>query len=156
MSVSKIIRRERSERAIEDKLFTYPYLISPELTQVTRRQKILPSGKRLDLAFDLAEKIVVVEIKRKQADLSALQQLRGYLLELKKKEKKHTEGILVARTFTEKCLKTVDRKKKILSCKQLGPDIPLEIVICDYCRMARSRFLERCPKDGSREVLPFT
>ena len=144
-------RKRTEERAIEDVLFAYPYLISPGLAH-PERQEVLSARSRSDLAFYSGKKVTVVEIKRDAASVPAVRQLERYVKDHAKRGLK-ADGILVAASFTPTALKAAKKSKLSLSCKRLHDEVPIEIVICKTCRKARDKRIERCPDDRSRETL---
>ena len=151
MSGLEFIKRRRREKAIEDVLFAYPYLISPEL-RFPRRQEVLSKTSRTDLAFYFPTRVVIVEIKRGVAGVPALRQLERYLREHKLKGMV-AEGILLAHGFNEACLRASKTSRWSTCCKCLQREVPTDIVICADCREARDRRMEACPHDGSTDVL---
>ena len=151
MSALDYLRRRNLEQTIEDILFAYPYLISPEL-KIPRRQEVLSKKSRSDLIFYFEKRVIIVEIKRGLAGMPALNQLQRYL----KEQSKHgfqTRGILVAHTFTKNCLAESQKYPSTISCKRLVQEVPIQVVICKNCRQARDRRMETCPEDGCSETL---
>ncbi|HEY8967073.1 MAG TPA: endonuclease NucS domain-containing protein [Candidatus Methylacidiphilales bacterium] len=142
-------RRKKAERAIEDVLFAYPYLVDPALSR-PKRQEVLSRRSRSDLAFYDGKKATVVEIKQDEAGVAAVRQLERYLKEQARRGFQ-AEGILVAASFTPGALKKAAKAK--LACKKLHDDVAVEIVICKACRKARDRRVAACPDDRSRETL---
>lgn len=74
------------EAQIEDVLATYPDLLKDilgiaDLTLIAR-QKILPSGNRLDLLFLFGKRILLLELKAERFKAEFLNQIGGYAAEL--------------------------------------------------------------------------
>ncbi len=92
---------EVAETVITEALSKDLGIIEPEL-KLVGHQYHLPNGERIDvLAENSAGQYVVVELK-KAASLDALDQLLGYMAELKKSEPgKRVRGIIMSSTFDQ-------------------------------------------------------
>jgi RecB family endonuclease NucS len=151
MSELDFLRLKRQEKAIEDLLFAYPSLIAPDL-RFPRRQEVLSSISRTDLAFYFPKRVVVVEIKRGTAGVAALRQLERYLKEYAVKGLK-AHGILVAHGFNAACIQAAKDSDWKPRLRQLGRDIPTEVAICEACREPRDCRVLQCPHDGCTSTL---
>ena len=151
MSELDYLRLKRQEKAIEGLLFAYPSLIAPDL-RFPRRQEVLSSVSRTDLVFYFPKRVVVVEIKRGTAGVAALRQLERYLNEHEVKGLK-AQGILVAHGFNPACFRAAKSSGWKPRLRQLGRDIPIEVVICEACREPRDRRVLACPQDGCTVTL---
>lgn len=147
----KLIQQSRHEARIEDLLFAYPHLISPELRRPLR-QRWLSASSRTDLIFEERDRIVVVEIKRSAITVGAIRQLDRYKNELSLKGKKFL-GIAVGKSLHSAAATLLSGKGSPHLYRQLGRDIPLKIVVCHLCRQARSAALIKCPTDGETETI---
>lgn len=141
-SVLEILRRKKLESAIEDLLFSYPYLISPEL-KLPLRQTALAPGSRSDLLFLFPRRASVVEIKRDAIDLCAVRQIQRYL-RLLSKQYKNLNGYLIGSELLPNAAKALKRSNWKITFKELSRDIPLQICICADCRIARDRRIPTC------------
>lgn len=151
ISVAEIIRRKRTERAIEELLFAYPYLIHPSLANPLR-QVYLSTRSRADLLFIFQTKLVFVEIKRGTVDTAAVTQALRYYQDLKTRNVK-IEAFIIGESLPEQAQKKLKSLPFLATFRALGTDIPRRIVVCAVCRKARSADLHLCPYDGSSQVL---
>lgn len=123
------------EAQIEDILATYPDVlkeilsISEDLTLIAR-QKILPSGNKIDLLFITGKKILLVELKVEIFRREYLKQVKDYVIELKQLQtgEKLVEGVIVPYLL---CVDFRDDDKRL--CEEQGvflvsysPDFVLE------------------------------
>lgn len=150
-SVSERIAEQRRERAIENLLFQYPYLIDPELRRPLR-QEVLSRDSRADLLFLLPNKRVLVEIKRGAITPTTVHQILRYAERLPKM-KILTVGYLIGTELTTAARLAIENAPIKLTFRALEQEIPLAIVICRQCRQARDQRLVRCPVDGSEHTL---
>jgi RecB family endonuclease NucS len=150
-SVAERIAEQRRERAIEDLLFQYPYLIDRELSRPLR-QEVLSRDSRADLLFLLPHKRVLVEIKRGVITPATVHQILRYAERLPK-AKIPTVGYLIGTELTAPAQQAIEKAPIPLTFRALEREIPLTIVICRQCRQARDQRLVRCPADGNEATL---
>ncbi|MHA1792176.1 MAG: endonuclease NucS domain-containing protein [Promethearchaeota archaeon] len=140
------------EKDIEDFLFKYPYLISPEFSDgVMKRQYLLKlknDEKRfIDLSFWKEREIIVIELKKTRINPSHVTQLSFYTHELKNQCKnKKIKGILIGTGIDKDTLSLI--KNLNFRYYEFGKDIPKIIKFCDDCRRACSYLEKQCPWCG--------
>lgn len=134
---------------MEDLLFAHPELLAPDLP-APRRQVVLSPSCRVDLLFQDETRTVLVEIKRGIVDRAAVEQVRRYRALLKKAGQSFT-AYLVGRAISEEAADSLNRTGGSLQFRQIGIQIPREVVLCLSCRLARAADLSVCPYCGGRE-----
>lgn len=139
------------EQAIEDLLFAYPYLLEPAFERLQRQVWLNPAS-RLDLLFESAQELVVIEIKHGKCGVQEARQLERYLHSLADRSKP-LRGILVGASITAAATHHCQHSPFALVFRQTGVDVPTRVVICRECRRARPATQARCLRDGSRDVL---
>ncbi|MDD3492554.1 MAG: endonuclease NucS [Candidatus Thermoplasmatota archaeon] len=96
------------ERDIVDKIMENPELIEPGL-RITQREKKTRSGLIDLFGYDRHHVPVVIEVKRSQATISAAQQLRMYVTDLKRgNDKARIRGILCTPRIPEMVCRLLD------------------------------------------------
>jgi len=116
----KKLKLDIRENQIEDIFATYPELmkeildISEDLTLISR-QKILPSGNKIDLLFITGKKILLVELKVEIFRKEYFEQIKDYASELLRlqKEDKFIDGDIIPYLL---CTNFRDSDKKL--CKK--------------------------------------
>ncbi|MBE7158018.1 MAG: DUF91 domain-containing protein [Rhodospirillales bacterium] len=139
------------EQAIEDLLFAYPYLLEPVFERLQRQVWLNPAS-RLDLLFESAQELVVIEIKRGPCGTAEVRQLERYLHSLAQRGKP-VRGILVGASITAVATRHCEESLFAIAFRQTGVDVPTRVVVCRECRRARCASQTRCARDGSRETL---
>ncbi|MEM0372914.1 MAG: endonuclease NucS [archaeon] len=75
-----------------------------------KNESIVPRGHIDILAEDIKGRLVVIEVKRRTADLSAVSQLKRYVHEVAKRKDKETRGILCAPSISPNALAFLERE----------------------------------------------
>jgi RecB family endonuclease NucS len=84
-------------------------LIEPGLKPL-KNESPLPKGYIDILAEDKQGNLVVIEIKRRQASLDSVSQLKRYVLEVQKRKDKKTRGIICAPGITQHALNFLEKE----------------------------------------------
>lgn len=107
MEEKEDIRLFGSERELSDQLAQDLSFIEPGLKPVNK-EDVFRKGVVDILAEDSAGRMVVIEVKRRQADYNAVQQLHRYMHQVKNLKGKETRGILVAPEIGKKALELLE------------------------------------------------
>lgn len=97
-----------SEREISNQLMQDLSFIEKGLKPVNQ-EEVFRKGIVDILAEDSAGNLVVVEVKRRQADYNAVQQLERYMKQVERMKGKKTRGILVAPSIGKNALELLER-----------------------------------------------
>lgn len=89
------IRLFGSEKQLSDELMQDLSFLEPGLRPLNQ-EEVLRKGLVDILAEDAKGRLVVIELKRRQADFNAVQQLKRYMDQVKNLKNKETRGILIA------------------------------------------------------------
>lgn len=84
-----------SEKQLSDQLMQDLSFLEPGLKPLNQ-EEVLRKGLVDILAEDAKGRLVVIELKRRQADFNAVQQLKRYMDQVKNLKGKETRGILIA------------------------------------------------------------
>lgn len=84
-----------SERELSNELMQDLSFLEPGLKPLNQ-EEVLRKGLVDILAEDAKGRLVVIELKRRQADFNAVQQLKRYMDQVKNMKGKETRGILIA------------------------------------------------------------
>ncbi|MFH0954500.1 MAG: endonuclease NucS domain-containing protein [Candidatus Micrarchaeota archaeon] len=95
MSENTDIRLFGSEKQLSDELMQDLSFLEPGLKPLNQ-EDVLRKGLVDILAEDSKKRLVVIELKRRQADFNAVQQLKRYMDQVKNMKNKETRGILIA------------------------------------------------------------
>ncbi|SKA91800.1 Protein of unknown function DUF91 [Prosthecobacter debontii] len=148
----EILRYTRTEAWVEDLLFAHPELLAPGLPVPQRQYILRPTSYRVDLLFEDETQTTLVEIKKGTVDLATLEQVRRYRGLLQKPGRRF-RAYVVGAGISAEAAKSLGRTGGRLQYRQIGRDIPREVVLCRPCRMARDYRLSSCPYCGGRENL---
>lgn len=97
-----------SEKDLSNLLLQDLNLIEPGLTPL--KQESSSSKGRMDiLAEDANERLVVIELKRRKAEFSAVTQLKRYVEEMEKRKNKKVRGILCAPGISKNALGMLEK-----------------------------------------------
>jgi len=97
-----------SEKDLSNLLLQDLNLIEPGLTPL--KQESASSKGRIDiLAEDANGKLVVIELKRRKAEFSAVTQLKRYVEEMEKRKNKKVRGILCAPGISKNALNMLEK-----------------------------------------------
>ena len=108
MHDKKVLQIVGMEKDIVEKIVENPEVIEPGL-RIKQREKQTSCGMIDIYGYDENHIPVVIEVKRSQASISAVQQLRMYIKDLKKGRKNvHIRGILCAPRIPEIVRKLLD------------------------------------------------
>jgi hypothetical protein len=115
-----LLSKFRFERSLSDYIATYPHRVEDGLQAYPSekvREKVFPDGSRSDvLLIDRNEIPVVVECKQSTPTVENVQQLRGYMQNLRVATGKNPRGILVhggARKLRKEVRREVNLKPRI-------------------------------------------
>jgi len=104
---------EIREIDLENYIISNPWLLGDNV-KLIGRQLVVPSG-RTDLIYETDDNVIVVELKLNEIGKSAINQIRGYIRDLRKEyKKKNVRGIILCKgilpTFVEefKKLKNIE------------------------------------------------
>lgn len=135
-----------SEKEIQILYQTHPYLIESKfLNQKIIPQYSLPSGFA-DIVVFLENEIVVTELKIENLNYNHLLQLKDYLedVQSKFKDTKIVRGILIGKTPDKDLDSVIENISFNIKIMILNRDIPIDIKICNICRLANDLKNEKC------------
>ncbi|MFH1780300.1 MAG: endonuclease NucS [Candidatus Micrarchaeota archaeon] len=104
MSDDESLKLFGSEKQLAQELMKDLHLIEPGLTPLKNESSSLKGSVDI-LATDSAGNLVVIELKRRNAGLDSVTQLKRYVEELQKRKGKRVRGILCSPNITENALK---------------------------------------------------
>jgi len=139
-----------AERAIEEILFHFPYLIDRRLkpSYVEDRQVVFEDGTRVDLKFEGPSDIFIIEIKKGPVDLKTYYQLTHYMNEvyLKVGERKKIIGVAIGHGISDysEIQDSISKYPYEIQLRQLGKDIPTRLKFCTKCRRANGASVNEC------------
>lgn len=148
---SEDLKASRLERAIEDLLVDYPYLIASHLPPPKRQFHLKDIGI-VDLYFEVGEAVWIAEIKANTCTVSCVRQVIRYVQYLRTK---HSEvhGLLIGPAINAQAAKLLNQSTLDLRFLKLEEDVPTKIVVCMDCRKAYAARHHGCPICGTRQVL---
>jgi len=144
-----------SEKEIQILYQTHPYLIESKfLNQKIIPQYSLPSGFA-DIVVFLENEIVVTELKIENLNYNHLLQLKDYLedVQLKFKDIKVIRGILIGKTPDKDLDSVIENISFNIKIMILNRDIPINIKICNNCRLANDLMNKKCVYCNSNSFL---
>ncbi|MBI5036945.1 endonuclease NucS, partial [Candidatus Micrarchaeota archaeon] len=98
-----------SDRELSELLMQDLHLIEPGLFPL-KQESDIRKGTIDILAEDFRHRLVVIEVKRREAGLDAVTQLARYVDEVSKRKDKATRGIMCAPTITPNALRMLERQ----------------------------------------------
>jgi hypothetical protein len=108
MKESADLRLFGSERELSNELMQDLSFLEPGLKPLNQ-EGVLRRGLVDILAEDSAGRLVVIELKRRQADYGAVQQLKRYMDEVKRLKGIETRGLLVAPAISKNAYELLER-----------------------------------------------
>ncbi|MCX6801178.1 MAG: endonuclease NucS [Candidatus Diapherotrites archaeon] len=107
---SNDLRLSGSEKELNDALMDDLSFLEPGLKPVNQ-QEVFRKGICDIIAEDAEGRLVVIELKRREADYGAVTQLKRYMEQVKKIKGKETRGILLAPTIRKNALELLHNYK---------------------------------------------
>ena len=97
-----------SERELSDELMQDLSFLEPGLKPLNK-EEVFRKGIIDILAEDSQKRLVIIEVKRRQADYNAVMQLKRYMQQVEKIKGKETRGILVAPSIGKNAYELLQR-----------------------------------------------
>ncbi|TDU62507.1 uncharacterized protein DUF91 [Prosthecobacter fusiformis] len=145
------LHESRQERAIEDLLVDYPYLIASHLTR-PKRQYYLNDTDRIDLFFKAGDEVWIAEIKAQTCTVACVRQLMRYVQHLLPAHPV-VRGLLIGPGINSAASKLLQAGPYDLRFLKLDEDVPRKIVVCRDCRKAYAARLDVCPDCRTSQVI---
>lgn len=145
------LRQARLEKAIENLLARYPYLIAPNLRRPSQQEK-LTENDRVDLLFRNEDEVLVAEIKATPCGTAAVRQLVRYI-EILSVSNSKVRGFLIGPRLTSAGRVALSSSSLDIRFLKLDVDVPTAVVVCAKCRLAYAARLDRCHRCESSEII---
>ncbi len=107
MDLPADLRLFGSERELSDQLMNDLSFIEPGLKAI-KKEDVFRKGIVDIIAEDAQSNLVVIEVKRREADFAAVMQLQRYMKQVEKIKNKKTRGILVAPDINKSAMELLE------------------------------------------------
>jgi len=146
------LKRRNSERRLQNLIRDHPYLLDAELMHAGRgrTESVIPTG-RLDIDFDLAKGLVVVECKITPLVDDDARQLCRYLDDLRARSAPVCKAYLVGHTPSSDLDSRLLKHPPGIRLKYLFRDIAAHLAFCAG-RHYFDAFVDTCPYCGEARI----
>jgi RecB family endonuclease NucS len=152
MSLAKFVTIRHNyglrESQIEDILIDNPYLLRDHYESLKRQVKFRDKT-RADIIF-YGTPVLVVELKRVTLQTGDVDQIVGYMTNLRAEGFSNVVGLLVGSDYDEELHEKIDSTGLTIATKRLGIDIPTELQKCSKCDRFCGTNHSKCPYCGHK------